>query len=79
MSLGIVIIFCSIIAFAYSLISYLMGNVIQGWTSLIISIWFLGGVQLFAIGMIGQYVGKTYIETKHRPRYHIERIVDGEE
>ena len=74
MTLGIVIIFCSIAAFIYSLVSYLFGSVIPGWTSLIISIWFLGGVQLFAIGMIGQYIGKTYIESKKRPRYYIKEI-----
>lgn len=78
LTLGIIIIFCSVAAFVYSLVSYLFGNVIPGWTSLMISIWFLGGIQLFAIGMIGQYVGKTYIEAKQRPRYCIERITGNE-
>lgn len=75
MTLGCVIIACSVIAFIYSLLSYMMGNVIPGWTSLIISIWFIGGVQLFAIGMIGQYIGKTYMESKQRPRYYIKEII----
>ena len=79
MGLGCVITFCSVIAFVYSLISYFLGNVIQGWTSLIISIWFLGGIQLFAIGMIGQYIGKTYIESKNRPRYYIKEIANSED
>ena len=43
-----------------------------------ISIWFLGGVQLFSIGIVGQYVGKTYIETKQRPRYNIKEFLDNE-
>ena len=46
-----------------------------GWTSVIISIWVLGGLQLFAIGIIGEYIGKTYMETKRRPRYLIESVL----
>ena len=71
--LGVVIIFLSICAAVYALVSYFLGHVEPGWTSLILSIWFLGGVQLLSIGLIGQYVGKTYIESKHRPRYTIEK------
>ncbi len=78
MAVGCLITVCSLIAFVYSLISYFMGTVIPGWTSLIISIWFLGGVQLFSIGMIGQYIGKTYMESKQRPRYHIKEITSNE-
>lgn len=74
-ALGIVIIFVSIIAALYSLISYFFGHTVQGWTSLMLSIWFLGGVQLFSIGLIGQYVGKTYIEAKKRPRFIIEKKI----
>ena len=55
------------------------GHVVKGWTSLIISIWFLGGLQLFAIGLVGQYIGKIYLEVKHRPRYQIETGVGFEE
>ncbi|MGN0660269.1 MAG: glycosyltransferase family 2 protein [Oscillospiraceae bacterium] len=74
-ALGIVIIFVSIIAALYSLISYFFGHTVQGWTSLMLSIWFLGGVQLFSLGLIGQYVGKTYIEAKKRPRFIIEKKI----
>ena len=56
-------------------IQYFLGNVVSGWSSLFCSIWFLGGVQLLSIGIIGQYVGKTYIETKMRPRYNIEEFI----
>ena len=73
--LGVVIIFLSILAAIYALISYMAGRVEPGWTSLILSIWFLGGVQLLCIGLIGQYIGKIYIEVKHRPRYNIEKIL----
>lgn len=50
-----------------------------GWTSLILSIWFLGGLQLLAIGMVGLYIGKIYIEVKQRPRYNIEKVLTAEE
>lgn len=73
--LGALIVFGSICAAVYALASYFTGNVVQGWTSLILSIWFIGGVQLLAIGLVGQYIGKIYIEVKHRPRYNIEKIL----
>ncbi len=68
--MGILLILLSVLAAVYAFISYLFGSVVPGWTSLILSIWFIGGMQLFAIGLIGQYVGKIYLEVKHRPRYH---------
>ena len=77
-ALGAVIILCTVIAFIYTLISYFSGDTAAGWSSLMISIWFLGGVQLFSIGIVGQYVGKTYIETKQRPRYNIKEFLDNE-
>lgn len=75
MGLGMVIILCSILAAIYALVSYFSGNVEPGWTSLILSIWFLGGLQLMAIGMVGLYIGKIYMEVKHRPRYNIEKVL----
>ncbi|HIT07348.1 MAG TPA: glycosyltransferase family 2 protein [Candidatus Scybalocola faecipullorum] len=73
--LGCCIVFVCIIAAIYAFISYFMGHAEPGWTSLILSIWFLGGVQLVSIGLIGQYVGKVYIETKERPRYNVEAML----
>lgn len=73
--LGFGIVFLSIIAAIYAFVSYFMGQVEAGWTSLILSIWFLGGVQLLSIGLIGKYVGKIYTEVKHRPRYNIECVL----
>ena len=75
MTLGLFIIFCSVLAAIYALISYFTGRVVQGWTSLILSIWFLGGLQLIAIGMVGLYIGKIYMEVKQRPRYNIEKVL----
>ena len=56
----------------YILIQKGLGNVVTGWSSLMISIWLLGGVQLISISVIGEYVGKVFSEVKHRPRYIIE-------
>jgi len=70
--LGCIIIMCSITAAIYALISYITGKAVAGWTSLILSIWFIGGVQLLSIGLIGTYIGKIYMEVKQRPRYNIE-------
>ena len=75
-ALGAVIVVCSVIAFIYTLISYFMGHTVPGWSSLMISIWFLGGVQLLSVGIVGQYVGKTYIESKERPQYIIEEFLN---
>ena len=67
--LGFVILFISIIIMIYSLVRKLTGNTIDGWTFLNISIWFIGGLQMISLGIIGEYVGKMYNETKARPRY----------
>lgn len=77
--LGVAIVCICVLAAIYALISYFTGQVVEGWTSLILSIWFLGGVQLLAIGLVGQYIGKIYIEVKHRPRYNIEKVLTDEQ
>ena len=66
---------CSIAMLAYSLIQHFLGNTSIGWTSLIVSIWAIGGLQLLAIGVIGEYIGKIYLETKRRPRFIIEKFL----
>ena len=74
--LGFMILFISIAIMIYSLIRKLTGNTVPGWTFLSISIWFIGGIQMISIGSIGEYIGKIYQETKQRPRYIIEEILD---
>ncbi len=59
----------------WALYERIMGNAVTGWTSLIMSIWFVGGVLLIAIGIVGEYVGKNYIEVKRRPRFNIEKVL----
>lgn len=71
--LGGVMVILALCAFVYVIVSYCVGHVIQGWTSLLLSIWFIGGVQLMALGIIGEYIGKIYKEVKRRPRYIIEK------
>ncbi len=73
--LGMLIFVCSIAMLIYSLVQHFLGNTSIGWTSLIVSIWAIGGLQLLAIGVIGEYIGKIYLETKERPKYIIERVL----
>lgn len=75
--LGFTIFFLSIIALIYSLVVNSIGKTITGWTSLTISIWMLGGIQLLCLGVIGEYIGKIYNETKRRPRFIIsDKLID---
>lgn len=69
--LGFTIFFAGGIALIYSLVVKFIGRAVTGWTSLTLSIWFLGGIQLLSLGVIGEYVGKMYNETKRRPRFII--------
>jgi len=74
--LGVISVFLSMAALIYALISFIFLTVEPGWTSLIVSIWFLGGVQLISIGLIGEYIGKIYMEVKGRPRYNIDKYIE---
>lgn len=74
-SFGFIVMILSIVAALYALISYMCGSVVAGWTSMLISLWFIGGAILLSIGVLGEYIGKIYKETKRRPRYHIEKTI----
>lgn len=76
MWLGIIIFILAIMFGIYSLITYFFGMTEPGWASMFISIWALGGLQLFAIGVIGEYLGKVYMETKQRPRFIVEKFIN---
>lgn len=76
LALGVAILMISILIMIYSLIVKIMGHTVDGWTFIVISIWFIGGLQMISIGVIGEYIGKIYNETKRRPRYIIETVID---
>lgn len=59
----------------YCIVCKAMGNTVAGWASIGASVWALGGLQLFMLGVIGEYIGKIYTETKHRPKYIIESVI----
>lgn len=73
LSMGVIIFIISLLVTVYCLISKLTGNAVPGWTFLACSIWIMGGIQMIALGIIGEYVGKVYSETKARPRYIIAK------
>lgn len=73
--LGVIVFCVSIGILIYSLIRHFTGNTVWGWTSLAVSVWAIGGLQLLAIGIIGEYIGKVYLETKHRPKYIVEKYL----
>ncbi|WP_125566082.1 glycosyltransferase family 2 protein [Companilactobacillus insicii] len=75
MGLGFFIVLISIFLLIYTLVQKINGHVVSGWSSMMISIWALGGVQLICISVIGEYVGKIFSEVKHRPRFTIERDI----
>lgn len=70
-TLGIGISLVAFLLIVYALVSYFTGNVVSGWASTLIATCFLGGIQLISLGVIGEYVGKIYMETKQRPRFII--------
>lgn len=74
--LGLGISVISGLVLIWSLFRHFTGQTIAGWTSLIISLWLLGGLILLAIGIIGEYVGKIYLEVKRRPRYLVQEFID---
>lgn len=71
--LGIVFILVALGVIAYALYEHFVGHTIEGWTSLLVSLWFIGGSVLLACGVTGEYIGKIYLEVKHRPKYFIEK------
>ncbi len=77
--LGVLIFSVSIIILIYSLVRHFSGNTIPGWTTTVLSIWAIGGLTMISLGVIGEYVGKIYLETKNRPRYIISEYLGDKE
>ena len=73
---GIMIFLVSLFMLIYTLIRHLTGQTIIGWSSVMISVWAIGGLQLLSIGVIGEYIGKIYLETKSRPKYIISEYLE---
>lgn len=74
-TLGMLVFSASIIMLIYFLVIWAMGSAVAGWTTIVISLWGIGGLILLSLGIIGEYVGKIYMEVKERPRYIIEKIL----
>lgn len=74
--IGATIALFSLCVGVWALITKAMGEAVSGWTSMVVSMYFLGGIQLLGLGIIGEYIGKIYRETKRRPLYFIEEIVE---
>lgn len=73
--IGLVMTFIAIAMILYALVKYIQGEVIQGWTSMLVSMWFIGGIITTGVGITGLYIGKIYTEVKRRPRYFVEEKV----
>lgn len=74
--LGFILFITSIFMLIYFLCRYFSGHTVVGWSTLAVSIWGIGGLLQMSIGVCGEYIGKIYLETKHRPRFIIEKIID---
>ena len=73
--LGFFIFFVSIAVFIYSLVRHFTGHTVPGWTTTVLSVWAIGGLIMISLGVIGEYIGKIYLETKERPRFIIEDYI----
>lgn len=76
LTVGILMFISSLAALLYFFIIWMAGKTVQGWTTVVASIWMLGGIQLLCLGVIGEYIGKIYIETKQRPKYIIDKFIN---
>ncbi len=77
--MGFLIFIMSIIMTIYSFVRHFMGATIVGWTTLMVSVWAIGGLILLALGIVGEYIGKVYLETKERPRFLVEQFLNDRE
>ena len=73
--IGFVAMFMSFIGGAWVLFTKFSGNAVPGWSSIVLPIYFISGLQIASIGVLGEYIGKIYKETKRRPKYIIEKVI----
>ena len=76
---GVFVSLVSLAMMIYTLVRYFTGATVEGWSSILISVWFIGGIQMIALGVIGEYIGKIYMETKERPRFIVESFLNDKE
>ena len=79
LNIGIIMFVLSIIMIIYSIVSKCLGNAVDGWTFITCSIWLVSGIQMLSLGIVGEYIGKIYSETKRRPRFIISRNLNEEQ
>ena len=77
--LGILVFLISIGMLIYIIVQFLLGHTVSGWASISVSVWAIGGLTLLSIGVVGEYIGKIYLETKNRPRFLIESVLTEED
>lgn len=75
LDIGILMFTTSLLFLVYFLILWATGKTVQGWATIVISIWMLGGIQLLCLGVIGEYIGKIYMESKKRPKFIIDKFL----
>lgn len=76
LGMGVAFVVISILILIYVVLSFALHHTVAGWTSLMLSIWFVGGCLLVSMGVVGEYIGKIYLEVKDRPRYIVEEKLD---
>lgn len=74
--IGLIMMVVSVLAIVWAVYEYIKDHTIQGWTSILVSLWFIGGVVTTALGVIGTYIGKIYSEVKRRPLYFVDRSLN---
>ena len=74
--LGFVVFFISIVMIVYALVRFFLGQTVTGWASVMASVWAIGGLLLLSVGIVGEYIGKIYLETKARPRFLVEQFLN---
>ena len=77
--LGFLVFLVSLVMIVYNVVRWATGNTVTGWASLACSVWLIGGLILLSLGVIGEYLGKLYLESKDRPRFLIREVLDGDE
>ena len=75
LNLGIIMFTTSLLFLIYFITLWCLGKTVEGWATIVVSIWMLGGIQLLCLGIIGEYIGKIYIETKKRPKFIIDKFI----